>query len=84
MPNTHWIVKELFNIAKSKGLHKREWRGLSEKIQDVAGVRIAPGTLRCWANAKYIPRISDVEYMASALGYELDLHLGLTPEPNKS
>lgn len=69
----HWVVKELFEIAKEEGLASPGFEPFATKIEEVTGVKIPPGTLKYWYGGYSTPKVDEVEAMAETLGYELDL-----------
>lgn len=68
----HWIVLELFKIADERNLDERQLEAL---ILEKTGQRIPPNTLRYWKGLWSEPKISEVDLIATALDYELDLIL---------
>lgn len=73
MKGRHWIVKELFGLAEEAGLNSPGWEPFSALIEQTTGQRIPNGTLKYWANGHSIPKVDEVERMAEALGYEIEL-----------
>lgn len=71
--NRHWIVVELFEIAKEEGLASPGWEPFSSKIEESTGTKIAAGTLKYWYHGWSTPKVDEVEAMAETLGYELDI-----------
>lgn len=69
----HWLVDDLFTMARDKGLHSPSWQPFSELIQKEAKLHIPPGTLKYWYAGNSTPKVEEAEAMAKALGYELDL-----------
>jgi len=68
----HWISQDLFKLAKEKGLNDQ---GFEDAIKEQTGNRIPSNTLKWWRLGGSHPQITEVEWMADALGYELDLIL---------
>lgn len=66
----HWIVVDLFEMADTKGIDERS---LETLILQKTGRRIPHTTLRYWKNKWSEPKISEVDLIAQALDYELDL-----------
>ncbi len=62
----HWIVKELFELAASKGL--KHDQDLEDQITKKTGTRIPKNTLRYWKNGWSQPKIGEVDLIAKALG----------------
>ena len=77
----HWIVSELFQVARDRGLQKKAWEPLHNLILESTGVNVPQGTLRHWNEGYSTPRIDEVDLIASALDHELDLMVGVTPIP---
>jgi transcriptional regulator with XRE-family HTH domain len=73
MSERHWAVTEVFKLATERGLHTPSWTPFSEKIYQTTGVRIARGTLAYWYNGQSSPKVEELDAMAKAVGYELDL-----------
>ena len=75
LASRNWIVVELFDMATTLELHSPGWEPFQELVEQTTGTRIPAGTMKYWANGHSTPKVSEVELMAQALGYELDLHL---------
>jgi multidrug efflux pump subunit AcrB len=71
-PYHHWIVTELFNIAKQRWPEKQD-EMLEAEIQRICSVRIPANTLRYWRNGWSTPKVSEADQIAKALGYELEI-----------
>lgn len=67
----HWAVKTLFDLATEKGIKNDQ--ELEDLIIQKTGHRIPKNTLRYWKNGWSEPKISEVEFIAKALGQELEL-----------
>lgn len=66
----HWAVRDLFAEAETQKLKDND---LEEAILKATGQRIPANTLRYWRNGWSDPKITEVDMIAKALGYELDL-----------
>lgn len=66
----HWIVKELFSLAQSKGISLQQ---LERLVISKTGTRIPFQTMKYWRNGKSHPKIDEVDTIAKAMGLELEL-----------
>lgn len=73
LKSRHWIIVDLFNQAAEQGLQSPNWEPLSELVLKVSGQRLPPGSLKYWYNGHSTPKLCEVEALAQALGYELEL-----------
>lgn len=73
MAQRHWMVVELFRDARDAGLSTPNWQPFSQLVEEKTGKRIPPGTLKYWYGGWSTPKVDEVEAMALALGWELDL-----------
>jgi len=71
----HWMVAEIFAMARDLGLHSPSWQPFSELIHKETKLHIPPGTLKYWYAGNSTPKVEEAEAMAKALGYDLDLCL---------
>jgi hypothetical protein len=71
----HWMVRDLFDDATERGLHSPGWEPFSKLIEEKTALKIPTGTLKYWKLGFSTPKINEVEAMALALDYELDLLL---------
>lgn len=70
----HWVVQDLFDLAKARGL---SFAQLSQKIKEKTDQAIPEGSLKYWSYGYSSPRIEQVDAIAITLGYEVDLQLVL-------
>lgn len=73
LASRNWLVKEIFLLAEERGLNSPGWQPFADLILEKTGNRIPSGSLKYWANGHSTPKVSEVEDMAEAIGYELDL-----------
>lgn len=71
----HWIVSDIFDIAKEQGLHSPNYEPLARKVQEEKKINIPIGTLKHWANGHSAPKIDQIDALAAAVGYSLELVL---------
>lgn len=67
------MVTEIFQEAEKQGYASPGWEPFSKLIQEKTKKRIPSGSLKFWYYGHSEPRVSQLEAMASALGYELDI-----------
>jgi len=75
----HWAVADVFDQARQKGWHSPGWEPFSAKILEVGGLHIPSGTLKYWERGYSEPKVTELEAMAEAVGYELELLLPAIP-----
>lgn len=68
----HWAVRDLFEIAVDRGYNETR---LEILIEEQTGKKISRNTLRYWHAGYSSPRVDEVDLIAKALGYEIDLIL---------
>ena len=73
MESRHWAIKAIFEMAEEAGLKKPNWEPFEARIKEVTGKHIPRRTLKAWENGYSLPQLDVVEWMALALGYEIDL-----------
>lgn len=77
--NSHWVTKELFQIAtelfhpETPTKKPPNFIKLEALIINRTSERIPASTLKYWYYGNSHPKINEVELIAKALGYELDL-----------
>lgn len=75
--NLHWSVRAIFDVMEERKLGFPEFSTL---IEERTGVRIPPSTMKYWYYGNSTPKIDELEHMAAALEYELELiHLQEKP-----
>lgn len=69
----HWSVRAVFDRAEERGLKTGGWVKLSQLLAERFGIAIASGTLRYWAEGYSEPKVSELDAMAMAVGFVMEL-----------